>query len=428
MTAKDRLGQVARICFQTRLRGLLTVFLVLLICFCSWHGAQWGLARLAFSRAEAALARYDFKTAFQQLEIVEYYRPQDGQALIMAAQAARRGGRPDDARECLRRYRALAGSTPEGRLQGSLQEVQAGDIETNVYELMAKADSGHPAAEQILEALTVGAVEIYHFDQAGFWIHHLLKNFPVNPVGRLIRAQMDDVLGKRDKAAALCRELLADFPNNTKAKTLLAGLLYRAQQFEESANLYGELRAENPDDLRALLGLTKCRTQMGQTEEAGLLVAELTEKFPDVSEALLEAARFAQSQDRRVEAERLLRRAVELAPNDHEVHYQLGLCLERAGKGEEAKFHLEKFKQVEADMVRLDALLKQVVESPKDPAPRLEAGRICLRNNQGDEGLRWLHGALEIAPNNAAIHGALAEYYQGIGDQNLAETHRNRAR
>ena len=97
MTAKDRLGQVARICFQTRLRGLLTVFLVLLICFCSWHGAQWGLARLAFSRAEEALARYDFETAFQQLEIVEYYRPQDGQALIMAAQAARRGGRQDDA-------------------------------------------------------------------------------------------------------------------------------------------------------------------------------------------------------------------------------------------------------------------------------------------------------------------------------------------
>ena len=128
------------------------------------------------------------------------------------------------------------------------------------------------------------------------------------------------------------------------------------------------------------------------------------------------------------DAERVLRRALQIAPNDHEVHYQLGLCLERAGKAEEARQHFERFKQIEADLVRLDLLLKDVVKNPRDPAPRREAGMICLRNGQLAEGIRWLQGALEVAPNDKATHAALADYYMGQGDTYKSNHHRQRAR
>jgi Flp pilus assembly protein TadD len=293
---------------------------------------------------------------------------------------------------------------------------------------MAKADAGHPATEQILEALLVGSVQVYQFDRAAFWAHHLLTRFPRNPIGRLIRAQMDDVLGKRDSAASACRELLADFPENARAKSLLAGLLYRAQQFAESAELYDELRRKRPDDLSPLLGLERCRDRMGRADDARALVRELEERFPANSEALLECGRFALGDGRAADAERLLRRAVELAPNDHEVHYQLALCLQRAGKTEEAREHFDQFKRVEADLVQLDALLKAVVNSPRDPAPRREAGLICLRNGQSAEGLRWLHGVLEIAPNDKPTHAALADYYMSQGDLYTSHYHRQRSR
>src|SRR5207302_1235336 len=103
-------------------------------------------------------------------------------------------------------------------------------------------------------------------------------------------------------------------------------------------------------------------------------------------------------------------------PSDHEVHYQLGLCLEQAGKADEARHHFERFKQVEADLVRLDALLKAVINNPRDPAPRREAGLICLRNGQPTEALRWLQGALGVAPGDKATHAALADYYFDQGD------------
>ena len=428
MRVLDRLRRAAHACVRTRRRVQLSALALVAVGFVTWHAVRLTRAHLALERAEAAMARYDFAAARENARLAGDLRPRKAAVWLLAARAARRDGDPAAATAHLARYRLLAGTTAEGRLEESLQQVQRGDIEPYVYDLMAKVDAGHPAREQILEALAVGSVHVYHFDKAGFWLHYLLDWYPRNPIGRLIRAQMDDVLGKRDRAAAGCRELLADFPDNQKAKALLAGLLFRNQQFAEAADLYEELRRQQPDDLRALLGLARCRDRMGRPDDARPLMREMEERFAANSEALLECGRFALADGRTGDAERLLRRAAELAPNDHEVHYQLGLCLERAGKADEARYHFERFRQVEADLAQLDNLLKAVVNNPRDPAPRREAGVICLRNGQPAEALRWLFGALEVAPDDKATHAALADYFSGQGDLRESSYHRQRAR
>lgn len=423
-----RLRVDPRACFRTRRRALLTVVALVSGVVLTWHGVRLARAHFALKRGEEALSNYDFPTARGHLARAAELRSHKADVWLLAAQAARRDGDLADAKLHLSQYKTVAGYTPDGRLEEALQHAQGGDVERDVYDLMAKVDAGHAAREQILEALAVGSIHVYHFDRAGFWVHHLLKDYPRNPVGRLIRARMDDVLGKRELAATRCRELLADFPDNREAKVLLAGLLFRAHQFAEAADLYEELHRARPDDLPALLGLTRSRDRMGRADDARRLIAELEERFPNHSEALLEAGRFALADGRVGDAERLLRRAVELTPNDHEVHYQLGLCLERVGKADEAKHHFERFKQVEADLARLDALLKAIVTHPRDPGPRREAGLICLRNGQPSEGLRWLNGALEVAPDDRATHAALADYYLSQGDLRLSSFHRDRSR
>jgi len=427
MRLGDRLRHAARACVRTRRRAVLTGALVLAAGVAGWHAVRLTRGHLAVTRAEEALARYDFAAARGHLRAAADLRPRRAAVWLLAAQASRRDGDLAEARADLWRYQDLAGITPDARLEDQLQHAQRGEIERDVYDLMAKADARHPATEQILEALAVGSIQVYYFDRAGFWLHYLLDWYPKNPVGRLIQAQMDDVLGKRDRAAAGCRDLLADFPDNRKAKTLLAGLLFRGQQLAEAAGLYGALWEFQPDDLTALLGLARCRIRMGRADEARPLMRELEDRFSGSSEALLECGRFALADGRPADAERLLRRAVELAPGDHEVHYQLGLCLERAGRADEAREHFERFKQIEADLARLEVLLKVVVNNPRDPAPRREAGMICLRNGQPAEALRWLEGALEIAPDDKATHAALADYFRTQGDLNESTFHRQRA-
>ena len=417
MRVFDWLRRPVRFCFCTRRRAQLTVLLVAALGWLAWYGGEGVRANVAVADARMALARYDFPKARERLQSASRLRPQRPAVWLLGAQVARREGDPVEAKRLLGRYEALVGtSTPEGRLEAALQRAQQGEIESDVYFLLPLVDADDPATEQILEALAVGAVHVYHIDKAGFWLHHLLTRFPKNPIGRLLRAQMDHALGKRERAATMCRELLADFPNNWRARQLLAGLLFRAQQFAEAAAEYEEVRRQRPDDLSPLLGLARCRDRIGQMEDARPLMREMEERFSDNSDALLECGRFALLDNRAGDAERLLRRAVQLTPSDHEVHYQLGLCLERLGRADEARHHHERFKQIEADLLRLDQLLQAVVKTPRDPAQRREAGLICLRNGQTAEGLRWLRGALEVAPGDKATQDALANHSRNQGN------------
>lgn len=424
MSVRRCLRSAVRLGFGSNRRRALSLLALVAAVGSCWYAGRIIRSNRASAAAEEALARYDFPAARNHLARAIQFRPQKPALWLLAAQAARRDGDLTDARKHLVHYETLAGdATLEGTLEWSLLYAQEGEIERDVQDLMWKADSRHPATEQILEALAVGSIHIYDFDRAGFWLHHLLSRFPKNPLGRLIRAQMDDVLGKRDRAAAGCRELLQDHPDNWKARLLLAGLLYRAQQYPEAAKHYSELHERRPNELSPILGLIRCRERVGQSEEARPLVQLLERDHPGNSDAMLECGRFALLESRFGDAEGLLRKAVALAPNDHEIHYQLALLFERTGKPVEAREHLERFKSIEADLTRLDNLLKAVVRSPRDPEPRREAGLICMRNGQASEGLRWLLGAVEIDPGDKASHRALADYYLLQGDLARSNLH-----
>jgi predicted Zn-dependent protease len=423
-----RLWRAAAQCFATRRCALATLCALAALAAGSWFAQLELRAHFAVRAAETALAAYDFPAARAHLARATALRPTARGAWLLAAQAARRDGDYDAAREHLARAERLAGGpTPEGKLEDALRLAQHGEIERDIKYLIALADSGGPDTELVLEALTAGSIHAYQIDKAGFWAHQLLARFPKNPVGRLIRAQLDDTLGKRDSAEARARELLADFPSNYRARVLLAGLLFRAQKFAEAAAEYELLRAAQPDDPFPVLGLARCRDRGGKPDEARALLSDLTARFPDYSEGLLERARFALKEDRAADAEAPLRRALAIAPNDHDVRYNLGLCLERLNRTDEAREHFAAFKRIEGDLKRLDELLNAIVARPSDPAPRREAASVCRRNGQAAEALRWLRGALEVAPTDKLTHAALADLYDELGDAARAATHRARA-
>ncbi|MDB5312454.1 MAG: tetratricopeptide repeat protein [Gemmataceae bacterium] len=428
MRTPDRLRARLLSPVRTRRRAVVSAAVLLATAALAWYGVRAARFDTAYTAAEQALAGYDFPAARDRLRECARLRPRAPAVWLLAAQAARRDGDLDEAAAHLARYQQLEGrSSPDGELEDTLQEAQRGRTEENVHSLIALADSGHPATEQILEALAVGCVQVYHLDRASFWVGELLARFPKNPVGRLILAQTYDTLGRRDRAVEIGRELAADFPGYAKARLHLAVVLYKAQKYDEAAVEYEALRRARPGDVEGVLGGARCLDRMGRGDEARPLMRELEEHHAGNGEAMLECGRFGAREGRFDDAERLLRRAVQLAPNDHEAQYHLGLCLQRLGKTEESRRHLERFKQIEADLTRMEYLLTATVKAPKDPAPRREAGLICLRNGQAAEGMRWLYGVLEIDPNDRATHEALADYFLSSGDPGRSVYHRRRA-
>jgi predicted Zn-dependent protease len=423
-----RFGNWPRFLISSRARtGLATVALVILA------GAGWqGLQTLSFDRslkaAQQALSAYDFPEAQRHLGSCLALRPSDPAVLLLAAQASRRDGELDQAADYLDRYRTAVGvATPQGQLESVLVQVQRGEVKEYVHRLIEDVEIRHPASEQIMEALALGCVHVYRLDEADFWTRQLRERYPENPVGRLLEAQTYDTLRQRDKALEVTRQLVDDYPRFDRARLYLAGLLFRTNQYEEAVPYYEDLHRRQPGELEPLLNLMSALVRLERLEEARPLLHELEASHSDNSQALLECARFALQENRPADAEPLLRRAVQLAPYDHEIELELATCLEQLGRADESRQHLERFQEIEADMKLLDAAFQAMVKAPSDPEPRLEAGRICLRNQQIAEGLRWLSGVLDLDPNHQAAHQILADYYESSGDKILARHHRARA-
>jgi predicted Zn-dependent protease len=414
---------------RTRLRVMLSAAVLALLAVAGWHGLRVWRFHRDQGAAENALANYDFPEAQRRLASCLELWPRDPAVLLLATQAARRDGKLDEAQQHLERYHErVEAPNPEGALQGALLRVQHGLVKEYVHILLDHVEVRHPASEQILEALAQGCVHVYRLDEASFWTKQLLDRFPHNPVGRLLDAQTNITLRRRERALEIMRRLVQDYPGNDKARLYLAGLLFKDHQYDEAAHHYHELHRRQPVEITPLLGLVGALVKLERLEEASPFLRELEEKHPGKSDALFECGRFALRQKRLADAEALLRRALVLAPHDHEVHFELAVCLRQLGRTDEAERHLERFKQIEADMMRLDKVFQQTVKAPADPGPRLEAGRICLRNGQVSEGLRWLSGVLDLVPDHKPTHKVLADHFESLGDTARAEYHRARAR
>jgi tetratricopeptide (TPR) repeat protein len=394
-----------------------------------WQGACALWFHQDLAHAKRAIAAYDFAAGRSRLAQCIRLRPRDPAVRLLAAQTARRDGDLEAAEQQLDVYRELAGAlTPQGTLELALLKAQRGLVKEVVDYLISCLEVHHPASEQILEALAWGSISVYRLDQGRFWIQELLEKAPKNPIGRLLRAEMAETMGNEERALEGFRELVAEYPQQTYARLHLAVALFKLQKFEEAAAQYEELRRQQPDQAQPWLGLARCWKQLGRTDELRPQLRQLEEQFPDNSDVLLECGQFALHDQRLADAERLLRRAVQLDPDDRETHYQLGVCLHALNRPDESQRHMQRFKQIEADMMRLEKMFEATVKAPADPVPRLEAGQICLRNGQTKEGLRWLYGVLDIDPKHKPTHAVLADYFGSQGDSLRADYHRQLAR
>jgi tetratricopeptide (TPR) repeat protein len=384
--------------------------------------------RRELTQAENALIAYDFFEARRHLARCLELRPDDSTARLLAAQAARRDGDLDAAVDQLVAYRELVGeSTDREQLEWSMLDAQRGNVDRVVKYLIECLEIRHPASERILEALAIGSIQNYQYDRARFWVEETLERFPKNPVARLLRAQTSETFGNRELALDGLEELVRDFPRYANARLELANVLFAALRYDEAASHYTHVDRQHPGQLLPLLGIARCRERQDRADEAKSILGALRERNPDNSEVLLMSGRLANRDRQFMDAEAFLRRAVELAPFDHEIHQQLGICSEQLGQRDEAVAHVDRAKQIEADLARLEKIVPIAVKNPTDARPRLEAAQICLRNGQYGEGLRWLNGVLERDPNNREAHGILADYYASR-DQQRAEYHRSRAR
>jgi Tfp pilus assembly protein PilF len=427
------IGVIARFLIPFRIlrSRVAKAVLALMLCALGLGGYFAGLHYYAdyhLRAAERAEARFDFDDAADHLSACLWARPKNGFLHLQMARVERRAGRYDRAAEHLEKCQDLDGPDLANALEWGMLQAQAGEIAGVERSLQEKVDQGSPETSQILEALAQGYIHTYRLDGAMYCLDRLLAREPDNVQALLWRATLWQTAGNEWNAEADLRSAVAAQPEHIIARCRLGESLLRhnlaadaLQQFEAVRHLP---RGDRPE---VLLGLAKSHWQLDNTGAARQALDELLAKHPKDGGALRERGKLALETESPASAEVWLRQVVALYPFDAQANYLLAQCLQREGKEDEAREYQAARERIESDLKRLEAVFGQVTKAPHDPAPRLEAGIICLRNGQESEAERWLLSALQQDPQNQKAHTVLADFYEQSGKTDLAADHRRQA-
>jgi tetratricopeptide (TPR) repeat protein len=361
--------------------------------------------------AREAVARYHNPQAVRSLKVCLRFWPDDPEVLLLAARAARRAHVYNDAALSLEKYQKVRGLDEAGSLELLLLSAER-DVDSVADVCRRSVEENRPEAPLILEAVTNGYLRQYRLPQARACLDRWLQLQPDNPQALYIQGQMHlDFEYDVNAAADSYRRAVQLDPEHEEARVGLAVALLELKDYRGAAEQLEYMRRAQPDNLRVRVGLADCRDALDDQAEALRLVDGVLAEEPQYGPALALRGRLALEAGDHAAAESWLRRALALDPNDHQARYNLILCLLHNGEAEEGARQQQDLKQREDDGKRLhEIIVHDMTQKPHDPALHCTVGQLLLRSGRREEGLYWLHSALQLDPQYVPAHQALAEY------------------
>lgn len=175
---------------------------------------------------------------------------------------------------------------------------------------------------------------------------------------RLIRTYMKT--GDLEQALSICQEWLEAEPDNTYFKKLRASIYEKMGKTDEAQKTYLEYLEEKPEDQFAYKEAIKLKIKDKSPAQAVRELRQLLKVGGRQDNAHLRTLLAGQleKQEKYDEAVEEYKKALELEPGNAFALKQMGFCLVRAGRGEEALPHLEEgFRQDPGDFYVRSSLL-----------------------------------------------------------------------
>jgi tetratricopeptide (TPR) repeat protein len=176
-----------------------------------------------------------------------------------------------------------------------------------------------------------------------------------------------------------------------------------------------------------LLGVARCQRLLGDYPKATSLLDQILRDHPKNLDAMRERGKLAREMNEPKEAHRWLLQVVQKAPYDPEAVSLLAECEQQLGRPEEADKYRKKAKEIRDKLETVGELTLKIMASPHDAGLRYEVGKIFLQSGQTTQGLRWLNSALQEDAYHQETNQILADYYESIGEKEVAAELRQRA-
>ena len=405
------------------------MFLVLVVLCVLGYGGYVGIAfyrdHRLFQQAERALANNKLDEARRLLAEYCKDRPRDPDGHFLAARAARRQRDFADADAHLRRCQDLGFEPDKLQLEYAMMQAQRDSPDAVEGFLLAKVRDDHSDTPVIMEALIQGYLRTFQIPKSlhclSIWRQHDAENLQA----LFWEGMIAEKLGNARAALAIFEAIVGEEPDNREARLHLADLLVGvSKDYERALKHYERLQWPEAKELQVWLGTVACKIGLNQLDEAESILRHLRADYPDEPRILSECGQLALRLSKPDEAEEFLRRALIADPYEPDAVYSYSQALHQLGRTAEAKKYEERHDAIRADLRRLDELGRQAAAKPQDANLRYEMGMIFLRNGREKDGVAWLQTALQVDPNHAATHQALADYFERKSMKSEAAEHR----
>lgn len=393
-----------------------------------WLGTE-AYAEFHFRQAREAWQRFDFVTARGHLQRCLALRPNRFQFHFAAAQTERRAGSLQLALYHLDRCQELAGDRADvSSLERTLLHAQQGGVVKVEGPLWALVDQDHPEKTLILEALAHGYLRIYSLALADKSLKLLLDQHPGHAEAWFLRAGVCELAGPSSDAADFYRQALELRPDSATYCLRLANFLLQARRPAEALPHLEQLSERRPRNPEVLLALARALNDTGRQDRGRAVVEQALAMEPNYPQALAEIAKLDFHDGKLAQAQSFLRKAVAADPSDRASHYLLFQCLARSGRKDAARQQQEHWRALENDLTRLENIVrKELPQNPRSADLYHELAAILARHGKAERALPLYQHALTCDPGHRTTHQALARYFTGTGDIDLASRHRHMA-
>jgi predicted Zn-dependent protease len=401
------------------------VLLAALLVGAGWWGYASYSAHARLRAARQALDRHEWAKAREHLEAYRRARPGDPAAHLLAARAARRLERLDEAQEQLDACQRLqGGETQATRVERALLRVHRGDLAGAEDFLRRRVAENDPDAPEILDVLSAALILDYRVAEAHQCLDDLLRRQPDNFDALVRRAWTAQNLTWYTVAVESLQRALDLRPGADGVRLSLVQNLVTLGRYAEAREHLTYLGARQPDNPAVTFGLARCLAGQGEKERAAELLDRLLAREPDNWTVLGERGWLCLQMDRPEQAEDYLRRAQSLAPPEQALLTHLADCLRLLGKADEARPYREEADRIRADKLRALHLGQRLREGGRnDPDLCHELGCVLLRLGKDQDALHFFQKALALDPHHRPTHESLAAFYAKVGAFEQAAAH-----
>jgi tetratricopeptide (TPR) repeat protein len=354
---------------------------------------------------------------------------QSPEAALAAARLARRSNELDKFALQLKHAQYLGAPAERIDREWWLASAQSGQLNSVKDKLGVLMETAGEDGPQVCEAFALGYMRMRDFNSALALLNAWATDYPNDARPHAWIGSIHSELQANEQAEKAFREALRIDEAHPRAAQGLGTLLLDLKRPSEAVP-YFQLALTDPSvGPEASVGLANSLQALSNTAEATAVLQSALEQFPNNHSILGAAADALIKEGDYAEAEKLLEPDIQAGSMRRELRYFYAIALRGLGRVDEAKPHFDYAAEANEKIAEANRLIVEVSQRPQDAELRFRIGDAHLRYGNIEDGLMWLNGVLEIAPEHLATHSTLATFYLSQSGTNpsyipLAQRHR----